>query len=554
MTEEHPRYLLEFDTFYLPHHLTDVLVVGAGVAGYRAALAAAAAGQRVILLAKGEESECNTRCAQGGVAAVLEGGADSPELHALDTIAVGQGLCDEALVRKVTAAGGDAVRELIGLGARFDLEGSDAALGLEGGHSAPRVLHSRGDATGAEIGETLARAVEAEDLVEVWPHTFLVDLLTDDAGACRGGVAYSRDRLRVVWAGAVVVATGGYGQIFRESTNVIGATGDGIAAAWRAGARIADLEFVQFHPTTLYLAGVPRLLLTEAIRGEGAHIVDDHGRRFLVDVLERAELAPRDEVSRAMIRHLERPDVGAVYLDLSHLDAGRVTKRFPGVAASCRAHGMDLAHGRIPIRPAAHYSIGGVRTNARGATNVPGLFAAGEVADAGLHGGNRLASNSLLEGLVMGAWAGQAAAECAAHRGPVPIPVSGKGTGAASGFMDEDDLRRSLKALMWRDVGIERTGGNLTGALGAVRAWEGFAIRIGPDRPERLILLNMLLTARLVAEAAFLREESRGTHHRRDFPRREDEHWAVRLVHERGREIVREEVTSTIASARGGAD
>lgn len=551
VTEDHPRYLVEFDTFQLPHHLTDVLVVGTGVAGYRASLAVATRGQRVIQLAKGDPAESNTGYAQGGVAAVLGGGADSAALHAQDTLDVGQGLCDEAIVKRVMEAGGDAVRELVALGATFDGDRGDPELGLEGGHSAPRILHARGDRTGAEIRDTLAAAVQGEELIEIWADAFLVDLLTDDAGACRGALVFSRDRLRAVWAGAVVIATGGYAQIYRESTNVAGATGDGIAAAWRAGARLADLEFVQFHPTTLYLAGVPRLLLTEAIRGEGAHIVDDKGHRFLLDVLDRGELAPRDEVSQALMRHLERPDVAGVYLELSHLDGQRVSRRFPGVAASCRAHGLDLANDRIPIRPAAHYSIGGVRTDAEGATNVPGLYAAGEAANSGLHGANRLASNSLLEGLVVGAWAGDAAGAYASHRGPASIALSGKGTGSGDGYMDEDDLRVSLKALMWREVGIERQGGNLTGALGAVQAWEGFALRVGRDRTERLSLLNMLLVARLVTDAALRREESRGTHFRRDFAERDDGHWRVHLVHERGREMVRRNTAPRTVSAPG---
>jgi len=557
MTEDHPRYLVAFDTYHLPHHLTDVLVVGTGVAGYRAALTVAGEGRRVIMLAKGDPSESNTGYAQGGVAAVLGGGEDTPELHAHDTIEVGQGLCDERLTQRVAAAGGDAVRELMALGAQFDLESGSPALGLEGGHSAPRILHARGDATGAEIRDTLANAVaEQGRQVEVWSDAFLVDLLTDDAGVCRGGLVHSRGRQRAVWAGAVVLATGGYAQIYRESTNVSGATGDGLAAAWRAGARLADLEFVQFHPTTLYLAGVPRLLLTEAIRGEGAHIVDDKGHRFLPDVLERGELAPRDEVSRALMRHLQRPSVGGVFLDLSHLDGARVARRFPGVAASCRLHGLDLATDRIPIRPAAHYSIGGVLTDQEGATNVPGLFAAGEAASSGLHGANRLASNSLLEGLVMGAWVGRTACEYASRHQPVALPLSGKGTSSGDGYMDEDDLRASLKALMWREVGIERQTGNLTGALGAVTAWERFALRVGKSRRQRLTLLNMLLVARLVTDAALCREESRGTHFRRDYPHRDDTHWQVRLVHERGWDVKREGVGAATAArgAEGGRD
>ncbi len=537
MADSSPRYLLPFDTFRLPHHLTDVLVVGAGVAGYSAALAAAAEGLRVMVLAKdGEPEDCNTWWAQGGVAAVMESGDDTPALHAQDTIAVGQGLCDDALVHGVAAEARDRIQELIELGARFDedeIKGAGAAKGLEGGHSRARILHAGGDATGAEICRALGAGAEEHKRITRWADAFVVDLLTDESGRCRGALVSSRGHLRAIWAGAVVLASGGYAQIYRESTNYSGATGDGAALAYRAGAELQDLEFVQFHPTTLYLAGVPRLLITEAVRGEGAHIVDQDGTRFLLDVDERAELAPRDVISRAIMRHLERPDVGGVYLELTHLDPERMARRFPGVVRSCRQHGLDIASDRIPIRPAAHYSIGGVRTDARGAAGVSGLYAAGEVSACGLHGANRLASNSLLEGLVMGRRAGHAAAAHAAASPSAPARIQGDGTGAGRGYMDVDDLRASLKSMMWRDVGIQRNGGNLTGASGAVSAWEGFACRVGDQAWERLSLINMLSVARLLTESAFLREESRGTHFRRDFPERDDEAWRVRIVHHR---------------------
>lgn len=539
-----PRYLLPFDTFRLPQHMAEVLVVGAGVAGASAALAALDAGLRVHLLAKGPFEACNTAWAQGGVAAVLGDGddagarRDSAALHAKDTLEVGCGLCDEEVVRVVTEEADDRVLELLEAGARFDRdEDGDIARGLEGGHSRPRILHAGGDATGAEIRVTLERLVRSRADVTAWSDAFLVDLVTDDEGVCRGALVHSKGHLRVIWAGAVVLATGGYAQIYRESTNVAGATGDGVMAAWRAGASVRDLEFVQFHPTTLYLAGVPRLLITEAVRGEGAHIVDDQGRRFVLDADSRGELAPRDVISRLIMAHLQRPEVTGVFLDLRHLEAGRIARRFPGVARSCAAHGLDIGRDRIPIRPAAHYCIGGVRTDLDGASDVRGLFAAGEASSSGLHGANRLASNSLLEGLVLGRRAGAAAAVYARTEPARPRRLRGDGTGSATGVIDVDDLRASLKALLWREAGILRSAGHLEGAAGAIAAWRRFAERVGADDPARLALINMLGVAEGVVTSALLREESRGTHARRDAPGRDDDRWRAHIVHKRGKPV-----------------
>ena len=538
MSADSPRYLLPFDSYALPHHLADVLVVGTGVAGYSAALAAADAGARVLVIAKGDPLASNTGWAQGGIAAALgDSPDDSPEEHAADTCRVGQGLCDETLVQDVCDRAGAAVERLIELGARFDSaqgESGRVARGLEGGHSKARILHARGDATGEEIRDTLARAAQEHPRIEQWGGCYVVDILTDEDGACRGALVLMRGHLRALWAGAVVLCAGGYAQIYRESTNVPGATGDGVACAYRAGAIVQDMEFVQFHPTTLYLAGVPRMLITEAVRGAGAYVVDDHGERFLLATHERAELAPRDVISRAIVRHLEREDVEGVYLDLSHLDGPSMTARFPGVVASCAAHGLDIAKDRIPIRPAAHYSIGGVRTDNRGRTNVHRLLAAGEVTSTGLHGANRLASNSLLEGLVLGRSAGEEAALEAKAARIRPRRLRGDGTGSARGTMDVYDLRTSLKAVLWREAGILRQGAWLAGALGAVQGWEGFARRVGTDTPERLSLINMLSVAHLATRSALLREESRGTHFRLDFPERDDEEWRVRLVYHPG--------------------
>ncbi len=539
-----PRYLLPFDTFRLPQHTAEVLVVGAGVAGASAALAAARAGLRVHLLAKGRFDACNTAWAQGGVAAVLPNGGDSPRFHARDTLQVGCGLCDERVVETVTEEAAERVSELVGAGARFDRdEDGSIARGLEGGHSRARILHAGGDATGAEIRNTLDRLVRERDDVTAWSDAFLVDLVTDDDGVCRGALVHSRGHLRMMWAGAVVIATGGYAQIYRESSNVAGATGDGTLAAWRAGASLRDLEFVQFHPTTLYLAGVPRLLITEAVRGEGAHIVDDKDRRFVLDADPRGELAPRDVISRLITAHLQRADVGGVYLDLRHLDGGRIAKRFPGVVRSCAAHGLDIGRDLIPIRPAAHYCIGGVRVDLDGRTDVPGLFATGEASSSGLHGANRLASNSLLEGLVLGRRTGLAAA---AHARETPARTSrlrGEG-GVGGGEIDVDDLRASLKALAWREAGILRSAGHLEGAAAAIGAWLRFAQRVGGEDPARLALINMLGVAQGVVASALLRNESRGTHARRDAPERDDARWRVRIVHRRGHPIAFEPVVA----------
>jgi L-aspartate oxidase len=407
-------------------------------------------------------------------------------------------------VRTVVDGAPARIADLVRRGARFDGEPGSPALALEGGHSEPRVIHARGDATGAEIRDTLRRAAQAAPSIDLWARTFLVDLLTDDDGRCRGALLLTPQGLRSVWAGAVV---------------------------------LSDLEFVQFHPTTLYLAGVPRFLISEAVRGEGALLVDDRGRRFVQESDPRGELAPRDVVSRAIVRQLARDDVQGVFLDMSPLGA-RVATRFPGIVAACRAHGLDPTRDRIPVRPAAHYTVGGVVVDADGRSTVAGLFAAGEVSASGLHGANRLASNSLLEGLVLGHRTGLAAAASVAAAPPRALHLRGVGTGAdAAGHLDEEDLRASLRALLWRMVGIERHGGALTGAVAAVGGWEGFARRVGSDAIERLVLLDMLAVGRRVAEAALRREESRGTHFRRDFPARDDALWRCHLLHRAGQPV-----------------
>jgi L-aspartate oxidase len=381
------------------------------------------------------------------------------------------------------------------------------------------------------------------DNLSIWPETFTIDLVTHE-GACRGALVWNpRHGKTLVWARRTILATGGAGQLYRESTNPPGASGDGMALAWRAGATLRDMEFMQFHPTVLYIAGGSRSLITEAVRGAGAWLVDRDGRRFMPEFDARAELAPRDVVSRAITVVMHRTHHANVYLDLSHLDPVMVRERFPGMAAICATFGLDLARDRIPVRPGAHYMIGGVRVDDAGRTDVPGLFAAGEVTSSGLHGANRLASNSLLEGLVYGARAGEtAAAEVLAEgsRGAdefrVPgiaepaRPAADDGTDAT---LDLDDIRNSLRALMWRHAGVERTGDSLGEALATVEGWCRYVLPRQFADPRGWQLQNMLEVARLMIRGAIRRDETRGVHFRADHPETRDA-WQVHIAWRRG--------------------
>src|SRR5437660_1354 len=378
----------------------DFVIVGGGIAGLRAAIGLASAG-RVVVLTKSDPTESNTGHAQGGIAAAI-GDDDSPQLHAADTMRAGDGLCDAEAVRVLVENGPAYVRELIEWGTRFDRDGRGAvALGREAAHSVRRVLHA-GDATGREIGRVLWERVSALPAVHTIDHALVTEIVVE--GGRTGGVRYfdREGALQEIRAGATLLATGGAGQVFRETTNPAVATGDGIALGFFAGARVADLEFVQFHPTALNVAGAPRFLISEALRGEGARLINDAGEAFMLRYDTGGDLAPRDVVARSIVRESDRTH-GRVYLTLAHLDPDYVRGRFPTIAAMCRDVGLDLARDRIPVGPAAHYMMGGVDTDVWARTSLPGLYAAGEVACTGVHGANRLASNSLLEGLVFGA-------------------------------------------------------------------------------------------------------------------------------------------------------
>ena len=409
-----PRYLVPFHPKQVPHFFTDVLVIGSGLAGLRAALAVDPS-LSVLVVTKDQLQESNSARAQGGIAAVLDP-ADRCEDHVADTLEAGGSLCDVEVVRRVIGEAPERIAELIAWGTNFDQADGHLALGREGGHGRDRIAHALGDATGKELVRAVATRVLGQSHINVWERTFTIDLLTL-AGVCRGAIVWNREHGKtMVWAKQTIVATGGAGQLYRETTNPPVATGDGMAIAYRAGAELRDLEFLQFHPTVLYIAGSSRYLISEATRGEGAWLVDRQGRRFMLDYDPRGELAPRDVVSLAIVSQMERTRHPNVYLDMTHLDAGRVMSRFPGIAAMCAEFGLDITRDRIPVRPGAHYMMGGISVDRQGRTTLPGLWAAGEAAASGLHGANRLASNSLLEALVYGACAGQCASLAAAER------------------------------------------------------------------------------------------------------------------------------------------
>ncbi|MDB5351730.1 MAG: L-aspartate oxidase [Planctomycetota bacterium] len=524
------RNLVPFDPRDLPHHFTDVLIIGGGLAGLRAALGIVDP-LRVLVVTKDEVRESNSAYAQGGIAGVLDP-EDHFEDHIADTIAAGKGLCDPDVVAMVVREAPERIAELIHWGTKFDEHEGQFALGREGGHSHARIVHALGDATGREVMRAVIGQARHQANVRIWQNSFTIDLLSHE-GRCRGAIVWDKKRgPSLVWARAVILATGGAGQLYRESTNPAIATGDGHALAYRAGAEMRDMEFMQFHPTVLYIAGSSRHLLTEALRGEGAYLRDRDGRRFMPEFHPLAELAPRDDVSRAITATMAKSQHPCVYLDLRHLDATATRARFPGIDALCRGFDLDITKDLIPVRPGAHYYMGGATVDTHGRTTLPGLWAAGEVTSSGLHGANRLASNSLLEGLVYGARAAEDITRTLLDAGPTLLevpPISADVRASNREPLDLMDIRESLRSLMWRHVGITRDAAGLAEASHLVDFWCRYVLSQSFDGPAGWTLQNMLTVSRLMIASARDREESRGVHTRRDFPQT-DPAWARHIA------------------------
>jgi L-aspartate oxidase len=523
-----PRYVIDFKLTELELYKTDVLVIGSGIAGLYTALKISEH-RDVILLSKTDLTQSNTRYAQGGIAAVTAE-TDSPELHRQDTLIAGAGICSNEAVEVLVNEGPSCITDLIHYGTKFDEEDGELALTKEGAHSQRRILHAQGDATGAEIVRALSERALANERITILENHFTLDLITHQ-GECIGALVRKPDgQVIYVRANATILATGGAGQLYRYTTNPEIATGDGIAMAYRAGAYIKDVEFIQFHPTSLCYPGAPRFLISEAVRGEGAVLRNINGERFMEKYHPLKELAPRDVVARAMVSEMELTGSTFVYLDITHESEELIKNRFPNIYKVCLRYGLDMVTDWIPVAPAAHYIMGGIKTDLHGETATKRLFACGEVSCTGVHGANRLASNSLAEALVFGRRIAERVRELPDIGDEVPVVSFSlmRQQTMNSDTVLERKLR--LQKLMLTHVGLKR---NEKGLTKAVRELERYvkAFRMKVEKTEELEYLNLLTCACLVANSALLREESRGGHYREEFPKRDELVWRKHIVH-----------------------
>lgn len=534
-----PRYLVNFNSKRIKRNISDILVIGSGIAGLTVALDSSKDFD-VSLITKGKLRETSTWYAQGGVATAISD-EDSPELHLKDTLRAGAGLCNKKAVKTLVSEASDAIDWLVRLGAEFDLHGSGAQLAREGGHTLPRILKAK-DSTGQEVEQTLVRAAEKWQSVRICERTFSVDLLIHK-GRCIGALVFDlkRKRLQLELAAIVILATGGCGQLFRVTTNPSVSTGDGIAMAYRAGAKVTDMEFVQFHPTALDENRIPRFLISEALRGEGAYLKDGQGKRFMEGVHPLSELAPRDVVVREMVKVLAQTKADHVFLDARHIGKDKLTKEFPTILKRCKENGYDLTKNLVPVAPAAHYMIGGVKTDTFGRTNIEGLYACGEAAATGVHGANRLASNSLLEGLVF------------SHRICKDIRQKEKAILRRKRYIIDAGLsyktprinkriltrkeRAHLQGLMSKDAGPSRSEEQLKSLQAELDEKKVFFQRAFSN-PKELELNNMVLVAGLITKTTLRRKESRGVHFRADFPKKDNKRWKRHIVLEPGKDEI----------------
>ncbi|MCY3724985.1 MAG: L-aspartate oxidase [Candidatus Poribacteria bacterium] len=521
---------------------TDVLIIGSGAAGLRAALAASEH-TNVTLITKTTLTESNTHYAQGGIAVAMNLD-DTVALHIKDTCAAGAGLCDAKAVEMMVSEGIPRVAELLDWGANFDWEGTLPRFTQEAAHSRRRIVH-KGDATGRETTDVLIQRVLNTENIHVLQNTFAIDLLTDaetpqefqEAATCYGVTAIVDEHVTAIRAKSTILATGGLGRIYPCTSNPKVATGDGFAAAWRAGCEMVDMEFVQFHPTTLYLDGAPNFLISEAVRGEGGQLINIRGERFMERYHEKGELAPRDVVSRAIQIEMELTGFPCVYLDITHKPAEFIHERFPTISETTKHYGLDINIDLIPVRPGAHFMMGGIRTNTDTETNLKGLYACGEVACTGVHGANRLASNSLLECLVYGARAGTNAAAFAASQPSHSPDVSHAGNTETSQTPDLDFIevvKDAIRETLWENVSIERNGEGLRQTLAELK---DLTTNLGnvpatpaPNDIALVEAVNMLNVALMITESALARTESRGAHYRADFPTQDDSDWHRRIL------------------------